>query len=374
MRVALLVRALDRGGAERQLVTLATGLAKRGHEIYVLSFHDQGALLGELRETGVNVWTARKSGRWDMAGFMVRLSLELRRIRPDVLYSSLPAANIAACLAGRLSGKPALVWRVASSDMDLSRYHWFSAFSYRVEAFLASLPDAIVANSFAGREAVAKRGFAPDKVSVIWNGIRAEDLRPDRERGAELRRSCGLDPEKWTIGQVARVDPKKGYEDFLDAAGMLSERRSDVQFLCAGASPGEYFDGLRDRTERNGICYRLVWLGVESDMLPIYNAMDINTLSSRFGEGCPNAVGEAMACGVPCVVTDVGDSAMMVGHTGEVVPPGSPEQLMRAWTRLLNRLDADGEGTRAEARKRIAGSFGVERYINETETLLLSVQ
>ena len=374
MKIALLIRALERGGAERQLVSLAEGLANRGHHVHVLSFHADGALMPDLLETGVDVRTADKHGRWDMAGFFLRIVRALRNIQPDVLYSSMPAANIISSLVGRLSGRPGIVWRVASSEMDLARYHWFSALSYRVEARFASVPRVVIANSFAGREAIVKRGFAPERVKVVWNGIRSDVFVPNAGLGAVLQRQWGLDAGKWTIGQVARSDPKKGYEDFLDAAKMLCQRRSDVQFLCVGVDSSDYAVRLRDRAARNGIAARVTWRGLVADMVPFYNGMVIKTLSSRFGEGCPNAVGEAMSCGVPCVVTDVGDSGVMVGRTGKVVPPGSPDQLAGAWSQLLDELAADRTKIQTDTRERIIEKFSVERYVEETEALLLKAR
>lgn len=370
MRVALLIRALDRGGAERQLVMLAGGLVRRGHDVHVLSFYGGGKLTAELKDTGANFRAVTKHGRWDMAGFFVRLVRELRRIEPEVVYSSMPAANIMGALIRPLTRKPDVVWRLASSEMDLSEYHWFPALSYRVEAMLASIPELIVANSSAGRAAALGRGYPAEKVNVVVNGIQTGVFEPRRDSGHALKRAWGLDEGKWTVGQVARSDPKKGYEEFLAAAKILCEQRADVQFVCVGVDSGDYTLRLKDEAERKGIADRVIWRGIEDDMVPVYNAMDINTLASRFGEGFPNAVGEAMACGVPCVVTDVGDSAVIVGDCGGVVAPGSPEQLAQGWMRLLSRLETGREGLNDKARKRIVENFSVDRYIDETEKLL----
>lgn len=374
MRIALLIRALQRGGAETQLAVLAEGLSSKGHEVHVVSFYADGPLAAGLRQAGVAVHTADKRGRRDMSGFAVRLIAALRRIRPEVLYSSMPAANIAGCLAARLAGRPALAWRLAASDMELARYGWFDGLSYRVEAWCTAAPRLIVANSRAGRDAALNRGFAPERVQVVRNGIRSDVFRPDAEAGRARRRRWGLDDNSWVIGQVARSDPKKGYEDFIDAAQLLCRQREDVQFVCLGVDSGDYAGRLQQRAARHGIAGRMHWLGAEDDMAPAYNALDINTLASRFGEGCPNAVGEAMACGVPCAVTDVGDSALMVGAAGEVVSPGSPEALAQAWLRLLDRLAADREAMAAAARARIVQEFSVERYVEQTERLLLALR
>jgi len=370
MSIVLLVRALERGGAEGQLLALAKGLHQRGHRVHVVSFYAGGPLAGELERSGVPFRHAAKGGRWDLAGFVVRLLRLLRELRPQVVFSSMPAANIASQLLSPLARGPAVVWRLASSDMRLTEYDWFSRLSYRVEAMLARLPRLIIANAEAGRRAALSRGYPSGRLRVVPNGIDTRRFARDPAAGARLRAELGLPAAGRVVGQVARSDPKKDYTTFVAAAAMLAGERSDVSFLCVGAASGADAGRLQAMVEEKGLSARLVLTPMQDDVVPCYSAMDIATLSSAFGEGFPNCVAEAMACGAPCAVTDVGDAARIVGELGEVAPPRSPQDLCAAWRRLLERMETGGEALRRRARDRVASRYGLEAYVAATERLL----
>lgn len=370
MRVVILIRSLGAGGAERQATVLAKGLASKGHIVSLVSFYNKGVFRENVKGTGVRYEAIGKTGRWHMATFLLGLRRILKRADPDVVYSSMPPANIAAVVSARLGARRHIVWRLASSDMSLSKYDWFSAASYKVEAAFSRFPAVIIANSYAGCEAAEKRGFPKAKLRVVVNGIETEVFVRAEEDGRSARREWGIDDGKRVIGIVARADPKKGYEDFLSAARMLRDVRNDVWFACIGAGEGRYAATLKSLAKAFGMDDAIVWRSCEQDMPRAYNALDINTVASRFGEGFPNSVGEAMSCGVPCVVTDVGDSALIVGATGELVPRQSPEDLMQGWQRLLYRLDNDEEDTRARARRRIVEKYSVSTYVDRTERVL----
>lgn len=370
MRIVVLIRSLDAGGAERQLAVLANGLAARGHVVRVLSFYDGGDFKRELESGGPELVSIGKARRWDLPGFLVRLRRMLRESKPDVVYSSMPAANIANVICAGVGARYRVVWRLAASDMSLSKYDWFSAASYKIEAVLSKRPAIIVVNSHAGREAAELRGFPREKLRVVLNGIDTERFILCDELGQKFRRAWKIDSGVWTIGIVARGDPKKGYEDYLAAAKMLCRKRTDIQFICIGAGEGKYMSRLEESAETAGLGEKVMWRGFEQNMVGAYNVLNVNTLASRFGEGFPNAVGEAMACGVPCVVTDVGDSARVVGDTGEVVPRQDPEALMVGWQRMLARLETHELDTRMNARKRIIEHFSVASYVKQTEEVL----
>lgn len=340
----------------------------------VLTFYGNGPLLPDLEAAGVSCWAARKRGRWDFFRFCVRMIGELRRLRPAIIYSSMPAANILAACLRIAVGRPVVVWRLAASTMELSRYDWFTSLSYRIEAALSGVPAAIVANSDAARDSAIVRGMDPARLFVVDNGIDTDAFSTESGSAGGLRKRWGLESYKWVIGQVARIDPKKDYATFIEAAALMCDRRGDVGFVCVGATPGAAFARLRELADERGLGCRIAWEPMQSNMPAVYSAMDINTLSSAFGEGFPNAVGEAMACGTPCVVTDVGDSARIVGDAGEVIPPGSPAPLADAWERLIERLEREGRGPGRAARDRVVRNFGLAACIDATEALLRSVR
>ena len=172
------------------------------------------------------------------------------------------------------------------------------------------------------------------------------------------------------IGLVGRLDPMKGHEVFLRAAARLLEERDDVRFVCVGNGPSEFRDRLESLGRDLGLGGRLLWLPGRREIGSVYNGLDLATSASVFGEGFPNVVGEAMACGTLCVVTAVGDSAAVVGDAGIVVPKGDPVALVDGWRRALSWLM---DPARPDGRARVEKEFGLERMVDRTEQALASL-
>jgi glycosyltransferase involved in cell wall biosynthesis len=332
MRVALLIRSLDIGGAERQLVELARGLHSRGVTVQVLTFYAGGPLRSELEAAGVPVRDLAKRGRWDTWGFLGRLVRTLRELQPDALYAFLPVANIFAVLARPLvSRRMRVVWGVRASNVDLHRYDWTFRIVSHAERAFARFADVIVANSRAGRDHLVALGFPAERIVVIPNGIDTGRFRFDPDGRRRVRAEWGVGDDELLIGLVARLDPMKGHETFLEAAALFARDEPKARFVCVGDGPPTYRSHLRRRAAELGLESRLVWSGARRDMPAVYSALDIATSSSSYGEGFSNAIAEAMACGRPVVATDVGDSAHMLAGHGSVVPAREPAALARAW-------------------------------------------
>ena len=359
LKIFFLTQTLDRGGAERQLATLATAVRRQGRDVAIGVFYRGGALEPELAAGGVRVICLDKRGRWDILGFLARLHATLRRERPDILYSHLPAANLVAAAMGLLFRRMRVVWSIRASYMDLSRYDRLTALSYRLERMLARLPDRIVANSRAGKRRYAEQGFPADRMVVIPNGIDAEHFRRNQRDGQKRRTEWGVAADEPLIGLAARLEPMKDHDTFLRAAALAVAGNPKLRFVCIGEGAPEVGRELKALAGRLGIARAVIWAGVRDDMPAVYSALDVAT-SSSYGEGFPNVIGEAMACGVPCVVTDVGDSAFIVNGTGFVVPPRDPRALADAWCRMLELSEEARAELGAKARQRVRDGFSVE--------------
>lgn len=167
---------------------------------------------------------------------------------------------------------------------------------------------------------------------------------------------------------VARLSPEKDQLNFVEAAGHLVKQRPRVRFVCVGAEPAGrrgYADEVRRRATAAGISDRIIWSGARSDVPAVMNALDLHVLASNAGEGCPNSVAEAMACAIPCVVTDVGDSARLVGPGGVVVPARDPEALADGCHRALTRA-AEDRSLGLRLRRRIETRYSIDRMIDRT--------
>lgn len=363
--ILLLVRSLEAGGAERQLVELARGLKSRGRKVTVALFYKKGPLLHDLEKAGVPLIDLKKAGRWDLAGFLMRTARAVRETRPDVIYSFLGGANIIASLVRPFVGPTRIVWSIRSSNMDLRRYDWLHGLAYWIERQLSRTADLIISNSQAGRDFAVVHGFPKDRIRIVPNGIDTDRFRPDAHLRQRQRAAWGLGDEHVAVGVLARLDPMKGHGTFLEAVALLAENRPDMRFFVIGGGPEE--DRLRRQAARLGLGRAISFTGPSDRPESALNGFDICCSPSEFGEGFSNSIAEAMACGVPCVVTDVGDSARIVGDTGEVVPPSDSRSLGEAILRLAARLD-DGRKTRV--RERAADHFSVGAMVEGTFAIL----
>jgi glycosyltransferase involved in cell wall biosynthesis len=367
--VVFLTRSLEAGGAEVQLVSLATALPRDQFAVTVLCFYEIGPLLDTLSEAGIPVVSLRKAGRWDIPRFFARLVRELRALRPNVIHAFLGPPNILAALAKFFLPSMHVVWGVRASNMDLSQYDFTWRLGFAFERWLSSRADLIVANSAAGRDHVRRNGFADSQLTVVPNGIDTARFDVSPQVREAVRRDWGVADDECLIGVAARLDPMKDHENFLRAAALLVRDTPRVRFVCIGGDGLADRDGLCRLADELGIGERVIWAGYRKDMAAVLSALDIHTSASAFGEGFSNTVAESMAAGVPNAVTDVGDSALIVGATGEVVPPRDPARLADAWRRLLSLDDAGRRQRRAACKARIAENFSRATMVDRMAAL-----
>ena len=368
MKIVFLVRSLNYGGAERQLTLLSKGLRQRGHDVVVVVFYSGGPLEKELVDAQVRVRPLNKRGRWEVFGFLIRLIQVLREERPDILHGYLHDANLMTMIPKFLTLCTKVVWGVRCSHIDLRQYDWLAWVEFKVNCWLSILPDAIIANSHVGRDYHLALGYPAEKTVVIPNGIDTERFRPNPLARRRIREEWGIKEQEELIGLVGRLDPMKDHPIFIEAAALLAKRRSEIRFVCVGGGPDVYRAELQRHAKQVGLEDRLLWVGIREDMPAVYTALDI-AVSSSYGEGFANVIGEAMACGVPCVVTNVGDSARVVADLGEVVPPKDPAALRDAIERLLDQKPH----TPAQVRLRIVEGLSAEAMVVNTERVLLTL-
>jgi glycosyltransferase involved in cell wall biosynthesis len=365
--IFLLVRSLGTGGAERQLVQLALGLKERGYVVRVGVFYNEGPLLPDLESGEISVVDLGKKGRWDLLGFLFRVKHAIADAEPEIVYSFLGGANLIAVAALMLGRKFKLVWSIRASDMDLNQYEWTRRFSYRAECLFSDKVDLIIANSFAGRTHAISKGFSPRRLAVVPNGIDTKRFHPDPLLRHRQRQQWGLSDKDVAIGVLARLDPMKGHRTFLKAAARIAQELPNCRFLCIGE--GSEKAQLQRFAHNLDISDRVKFLGQTDDPVAALNGLDIYCSSSDYGEGFSNSVGEAMACAIPCVVTNVGDSARIVGDTGIVVPRADPAALAEALVLVASQR---GLHNGFAARQRILENYDTRQMVERTAELLLS--
>lgn len=362
IEVMHVITSLDVGGAETVLTRLVTGDSAGPVSHRVVSLKSGGALRANLEEAGIPVHGLGIEGIGDVLGGLVRLVRIIRLEKPAVVHGWLYHAVLLATLALALSGRRSrtrLVWGVRCSDMDMRRYAWSARYVAKPLPFLSSKTDLVTYNSEAGRAVHERIGYRPPGYRVVPNGVDVDRFRPRPNERSAVRAEMGLGDEHFVVGMCARVDPMKDHENFVKAAVVFAATAPEARFVLVGAGTDRQRSRLDRMIAASGIEERFVRLGQRRDIGRIHAALDVATLSSAFGEGFSNVLAEAMACGVPCVATDVGDSASIVSDTGLVVPPRNAEALAAAW----DSLRREGCDRRVElgtaARRRVASRYGL---------------
>ena len=368
--ILFLTRSLERGGAERQLVMLASGLRRQGWLVAVACFYAGGPFQRDLEQAGVQVINLAKRGRWDTFGFLWRLMRMIRKTRPDIVHGYLPVPNILSLLVRLNRPSSLIVWGVRASNVDFSQYDWLSRVTFWLQCRLARYPDLIIVNSSAGLEHHVVHGFPRGAMRVIQNGIDTSRFCFDPEGRERMRRAWGVPQSAVLVGLVGRVDPMKDHPTFLRAAALLISTDSRWWFVCVGDGAPEDMARLSKQAIELGVEQRLIWAGACDNMSAVYSALDVAASSSSCGEGFPNVVAEAMACGRPCVVTDVGDSARIVGEFGVVVPARDAAALCDGIYRLHVRLERNCTALAQQVREHVIKSFGQQALINATVEFL----
>ena len=372
MRIAFIIRDLSHGGAQRQLVLLAAGMRREGHDVSVIHFYD-GAFRAELEAASVRTVCVGKKSRWDLLGFFFRLVKAARASRLDVLHGYLAESNLMALFLKPFCRFPRIAWGVRDSQTDAHLWGLLGRLSFRLNCLLARFADVIICNSSAGRDYYLARGYPAHKTHVVPNGIDTGRFQPKPHPRSDAP----------TFGLVGRLSPMKDHATFLKAAALVP----DARFVIVGSGDETYAREMRTLASALGIADRVTWLPAQNDMPSVYAGFDCLVNASAFGEGFSNVIGEAMACGVPCIASDVGDSAAIIGDPSHIFPAGDHEALARRMLDFAKQSsplalrEEPGAPQKENAiklqdappsrpRQRIIDEFSVERLIERTTGLL----
>jgi glycosyltransferase involved in cell wall biosynthesis len=371
IRVTHVITDLETAGAELMLARLVeTFAASRRVDSTVISLGTRGPLADRIEAAGVPVSAlGMRPGRPDPRGLW-RLVRLVRRARPAIVQTWLYHADFAGLLAGALARVP-VVWNIRCAELDPRDHPRSLATLLRALALASRYPTAVICNSQAGQQAHERLGYTPRRWAVIPNGFDTNAFRPCPAAAGELRRELGVPEAARLVGLLARFHPMKDHPTFLAAAKIVVAAQPDVHVVAAGrgvnASPA-----LAALVDDPALRARIHLRPERRDAARFLAALDV-AVSSSYGEAFPNVVGEAMACGTPCVVTDVGDSAQIVGDAGVVVPPRDPVALADGVLRLLDMAPPARVALQNAARARIASEFSLDRAAAEYERLYADV-
>jgi glycosyltransferase involved in cell wall biosynthesis len=292
---------------------------------------------------------------------LLRLARALREYRPDIVHTWLYHADLVGGVAAKMAGVREVVWHLHNSDLSPQRVRLMTRVVVRILAVLSYwIPDVILSCSEAAVREHMTRGYSGKKFLVVPNGVDTDRFHPSADARESVRAEFGFAHNRPLIGLVARVDPQKNHRGFFEAARVFFDRGGDADFLLAGRDVTPEHWQLPGWREATGHPERIVLAGPRTDVPRLMAAIDVST-SSSLGEAFPLVLIEAMSCGVPCVATDVGDSALIVSDTGAVVPPDDADALAQAWIRLLDLPSSEREALGNRARQRVLDNFTIEQ-------------
>jgi glycosyltransferase involved in cell wall biosynthesis len=361
VKILHVITGLYTGGAEMMLAKLVERMASGNDESAVISLTKGGPLADSIAASGIPVTLLDmpRAGR-SVPGF-VRLVRAMRRHKPDLVQSWMYHANLLAGLAAKFAGRPPVIWGIRQSDLDPRISKPSTIAVARMGARCSRwLPRKVVCCAESARVVHEAMGYAPERMLVIPNGFDLDRFHPDTEARRALHGELGLPDTALLVGLAARCDPQKDHGSFLTAAGILHRQNPNAHFVLCGDGIDRTNTTLAGWIADQGIGAATHLLGQRTDMARIMAGCDVMVSSSAFGEGFPNVLGEAMAAGTPCVATGVGDSALIVGNTGRVVPPRDPSALAAALRDILTLSRGERRALGEQARVRVAEHYSID--------------
>jgi glycosyltransferase involved in cell wall biosynthesis len=374
IRIAFVLTELVVGGAEMMLWKVISRIDRQHFTPLVVALSPRvDVMLDRFRACDVECHILGISSVREAPGAVLRLASALREFRPDVVQGWLYHGNIAATLATFLvNRRTPVMWSIRGapdwSPRDLPQ----KRLTRWVGKNLSGTPARIVHNSIAGAVAHEHLGYSADRRVVLPNGFDTVAFQRSPEARRTIYRELQINDEGILVGHIARYDPLKDHRNFIEAIASVKRDYPCLNVLLAGEGLDDSNTELAQliRQFDLGACVHL--LGMRNDMNVVTAALDISVLSST-SEGFPNVVGEAMSCEVPCVVTDVGDCAWIVGNTGKIVPPHDSQRLSGAIKELLD-IGASGRAALGRrARERIVQEFSLESVVRRYEDLFQAV-
>jgi len=361
MKIMHIITDLDTGGAEIMLCKLLSSLRDENIDSLVVSLMGQGKITSQISALGVKVETLDlKQGELPSWRTIKKLRRIVRSFNPDIVQGWMYHGNIVATIAVFLyqpvRKKAKLFWNIRQTLYNLNNEKLQTRLLIILGHWISFLPRGIIYNSVLSAKQHIAVGFSAKKTNVIPNGFDLKKNRPDQKRRQQLREELNVSESTILIGHISRLHPMKDHATLLRAIDLVtknisnSSNKQEVLFLLVG-------HGISSELSSNAAIH---FLGERTDIPKIMSALDILVSSSAWGEGFPNVIGESMASEVPCVVTDVGDSANIVGKYGKVCTVGDSQCIASS---LLQLIESKEERKIAgkQARKRIKENYSMDK-------------
>ena len=368
-RIVHIINSFEFGGAEAMLCNLLLNTDLKRFEPSVVALIDDMTIAAPIIKAGIPLVTmGMQSGIPDPRA-VFRLAKHLRLQNPQIIQTWMDHSNLVGGLAAVMVGGSKVVWGVHHSNHVAGVTKKTTMMTVNLSAGLSRMiPEKIILCSEHSQKMYAARGFCNQKMIVIPNGFNTSIFKPDPESRSAIRHEIGIDQSTPLIGLIARYDPNKDHANFLNAAALLIKSNPDVHFLMCGKDVTEQNATLMEQIRSLSLQNHVHLLGPRRDVSRIYSALDINATSS-LSEAFPLTVGESMACGVPNVTTDVGDTRLMVGETGIVVPAQNSQLLADGFKKMLELPTSQRAQLSDAARKRVCELFDLTSVTRRYEAV-----
>ena len=359
MKLTLVITNLATGGAETMLLKLLQQLDRSRFTPTVISLVGLGEIGPRIQALGIPVHALGMPRGVPNPLMVLRLARLLRQLQPNVVHTWMYHADLLGGLAARLAGCRGVIWGIRQSNLSKELNKRSTLWVVKACALLSRrVPAQIISCSQRAKEVHAAVGYAADKLHVIPNGFDLDRFVPDALAHASVRAELGLAPDTPLVGLIARFDSQKNHFGFIEAAAQIHEQLPDVHFVLAGTDVDGSNAALNAAIAAQGLQARMHLLGRRDDVPRLMAALDV-LASSSHGEAFPNVLGEAMACGVPCVVTDAGDSAEIVGSTGRVVAVADMAALAQQLLEVLRWPATQRAALGKQARARVQAQYEI---------------
>ncbi len=359
VKITFIITNLATGGAEIMLLKLLQNLDRDQYQPTVISLMGLGEVGPRIAALGIPVHSLSMGLGVPNPLKILMLVRLLRHLKPDLVQTWMYHADLLGGLAARMAGCRLIIWCLHQSN--LSKAVNKRATLWVVDACAATsrwLPAQVLSCSKRAKTVHAARGYQQEKIHVIPNGFELDRFQADASARHSVRVELGLSVDAPLVGLIARYDPQKNHMGFVQAAALLHAQMPDVHFLLAGTGVDMQNASLQTAIVDCGLARHMHLLGRRDDVPRLMAALDV-LASPSHGEAFPNVLGEAMACGVPCVVTDAGDSAEIVGETGRVVPTGDMQGLAHELIGVLQLSPVEKIKLSSKARARVAAEYEI---------------
>jgi glycosyltransferase involved in cell wall biosynthesis len=360
-KILHIIVGLNSGGAELMLSRLVAGSPKVKH--IIVSLTSVGVVGDGLMKDGITV-IALKINAFNFLYKFINLVKLINKEKPDVVQTWMYHSDLIGGIAAKIAGVKNIVWNIRNTEIPqkgLSR----TGFIIRICAVLSAfIPNKIICCAYSALNKHYELGYSRAKMIVIPNGY-SKTYGGSANKRNEIRSWLGFAGDVLLIGTVGRYDYLKGYDLLISSASIFSEHyKGKFAFICVGKGVDEQNLELMEILSSVDLQKRFILMGERSNLEAIYSAMDFYCLSSR-SEGFPNVVAEAMLCGLPCVVTDVGDASRMVDYTGIVVDPDNVQSLALGLLQMANFSFENRKTLGDLARRRILENYEMNEIVNQ---------